>query len=133
MQFSLEKRLEKRKWIHLTHHRYQLMDCVIKWNSRFINSIRSFFICLKIFIMQRRKNRCSEKWYILAKIYIKVALQQCVLDHKTDSKSKWVKTLAVWLCCLNYLVYLWRYLFAILCCCTICLIIWCMQSEPVTP
>ena len=34
---------------------YQSMDCVIKWGNRFINSIRIFFICLKMFIMQQRK------------------------------------------------------------------------------
>ena len=43
MQFSLEERLEKRKRIHPTHHRYQSMDCVIKWGSRYINCIKKFF------------------------------------------------------------------------------------------
>ena len=39
-----------------------------------------------------------------------LAHQLCVFDDKADSKSKWVKKLIVWLCCLNYLlVYLWRY------------------------
>ena len=32
-----------------------------------------------------------------------LARQLCVLDDKTDSKSKWVKKLIVWLYCPNYL------------------------------
>ena len=40
---------------------YQSMDCVIKWGNRFINSTSNLFICLKMFIMQRRKNRNEMK------------------------------------------------------------------------
>ena len=32
-----------------------------------------------------------------------LACQLCVLDDKTDSKSKWVKKIIVWLCCPDYL------------------------------
>ena len=62
MQFSLEKSLKKRKWIHnctLVNLSYQSMDCFIKWGNRFMNSTRHFSICLKMFIMQRRKNRAE--------------------------------------------------------------------------
>ena len=35
-----------------------------------------------------------------------LATQLCVFDDKTDSESKWVKTvIIIWLCFLNYLVY----------------------------
>ena len=59
MQFFLKKRLEKRKWIHPTHHisRWIVLQ---KWGNRFNNSIRNFFICLKMFIMQHRKNSQDE-------------------------------------------------------------------------
>ena len=51
MQFSLEKRPEKRKLIHPTPDTYQWMDSAIKLGIRSINSIRNFFICLKMFVM----------------------------------------------------------------------------------
>ena len=31
-----------------------------------------------------------------------LSCQLCVLDDKTDSKSKWVKKKIVWLCCPDY-------------------------------
>ena len=31
------------------------MDCVMKWGNRFINSIRNFFICLKVFSIGEKK------------------------------------------------------------------------------
>ena len=54
-----------------------------------------------------------------------LASQLCVFDDKTDSKPKVVKKHIVWLCCLKYLVYLWRYRFVIwsLCNLEICLMI----------
>ena len=36
---------------------YQSMDCVIKWGIRLINSIRNFFICLRMFIMQQEEKQ----------------------------------------------------------------------------
>ena len=60
IQFFPEKRLEKRKWIH---HSCQInipVDglCYKKEQlyRRSINSTRNSFICLKMFIMQLRKN-----------------------------------------------------------------------------
>ena len=49
--FFPEKMLEKMKWIHyssLVNSSYRLMDCVVKWGNRFINSTRNFLICLKM-------------------------------------------------------------------------------------
>ena len=51
MQFSLQKKDQKKESEFVQS---QSMDCVIKWGIRFINSIRNFFICLKMFIMQQR-------------------------------------------------------------------------------
>ena len=107
MQFSLEKILEKVKWIHPTHHTSRW---IMLWGIRFINSIRNFFIFLKMFIMQQRRNSWDEikvmgyeNWlpfsYALAIIYVSSSAM-CVW-YKTDSKSKWVKKLIVWLCCLR--------------------------------
>ena len=46
--FFQKKRLEKRKWIYtLVNLSSRWMDCDIKWDNR--------FICLNMFIMQRRK------------------------------------------------------------------------------
>ena len=58
MQFSLEKRPRKKK-MNSSNPSY-LMDCVIKWGIRFINSIKNFFVCLKMFIMKQRKNSWDE-------------------------------------------------------------------------
>ena len=58
MQFSIEKRLGKK--MNSPNPSYQSMDCVIKWVIRFINSIRNFFICFKMCIMQQRKNSRDE-------------------------------------------------------------------------
>ena len=58
MQFSLEKRLEKKK-MDSSNPSYESIDCVVKWGNRFINSTRKVFICAKIFIMQQRKNRAE--------------------------------------------------------------------------
>ena len=66
MQFSLRKKTRKKK-MNSSNPSYQSMDCVIKWGNWFIISIRIFFICLKPFIMQLRKNNwdklkeCEEK------------------------------------------------------------------------
>ena len=53
MQFSLEKRLERRKWINHTPCQpitlYQSMDCLIKWGNQFINSTKSFSSASKRF------------------------------------------------------------------------------------
>ena len=62
-----------------------------------------------------------------------LASQLCVFDNQTNLKWKWVKKLIVWLCCPNYLVYLWRYRSVLLCRCAMCLMIWCTQSECVMP
>ena len=60
MQFSPEKRPEKEnEFITLIKSSYYWMDFVIKRGNRFINSTRNFFICLKIFIIQQRKNRAK--------------------------------------------------------------------------
>ena len=76
MQLSLEKRLERRKWINHTPCQpitsYQSMDCLIKWVNQFINSTKKFFICLKTFskrlvIMQRRKSRATANEFITEK------------------------------------------------------------------
>ena len=48
MQFSLEKRLEKKK-LDSSNPFFQSMDCVTEWGNRFINSKRNSFICLKMF------------------------------------------------------------------------------------
>ena len=97
MQFSLEKILEKVKWIHPTHHTSRW---IMLWGIRFINSIRNVFIFLKMFIMQQRRNSWDEikvmgceNWlpfsYALAIIYVSSSAM-CVW-YKTDSKSKWVE------------------------------------------
>ena len=59
MQFSLEKRLKKRKCIHPTHHTWRW---IVLQNGVFDSSIlmEIFFICLKMFIMQQRKNSLDE-------------------------------------------------------------------------
>ena len=58
--FLQKKQLEKIGWIHtLVNLSYRWMDCVTKWVNQFINSTRNFFICLKKFFMQRRKNRAE--------------------------------------------------------------------------
>ena len=53
MQLSLEKRLERRKWINHTPCQpitsYQTMDCLIKWGNQFINSTKSFSSASKRF------------------------------------------------------------------------------------
>ena len=54
MQFSLEKRLEKKIGSSNPSSSYHSMDCVINWGNRFINSTRNFFISLEMFIMQQR-------------------------------------------------------------------------------
>ena len=55
MQFSLEKRLEKK--MNSSNRSYQAVDCVMKCGIRFINSIKNFLTCLKMLIMQQRKNQ----------------------------------------------------------------------------
>ena len=52
MQFSKTRK----KKIDSSNRSYQSMNRVIKCNNRLINSIRIFFIFLKMFIMQQRKN-----------------------------------------------------------------------------
>ena len=54
MQFSLEKE-DQKKDMDSSNPPYQSMVCGIKWRNRFISSIRIFFICLKMFIMQQKK------------------------------------------------------------------------------
>ena len=58
MQFSIEKRLGKKN--EFTQPIIPVDGFVIKWVIRFINSIRNFFICFKMCIMQQRKNSRDE-------------------------------------------------------------------------
>ena len=37
------------------------MDFAIKWGNQIINFARYYFICLKMFIMQQRKNRVEKR------------------------------------------------------------------------
>ena len=53
--FSRKK--TRKKKMNSSNPSYQLMDSVIKWGIRFINSIKNFFIFLKIFIIQQRKKQ----------------------------------------------------------------------------
>ena len=43
----------------------------------------------------------------------------CVFDGKTDSKSKLVKKLIVWLCCLDYVVYFVKIVICDALCCNL--------------
>ena len=113
MQFSLRKKTRKKK-MNSSNPSYQSMDCVIKWRNRFINSIRIFFICLKMFIMQQKKQlRWVKKNGYMVKtgstsatpLSYMLASQLCVFDDRTDLKWKWVEKLIVRFCCPNYLVY----------------------------
>ena len=65
-KFSLEKGLEKRKWIHIliVNSSYQSMDYVMKAGNWFINFTIHFFTCIKMFIIQRKKAelRWEKKW-----------------------------------------------------------------------
>ena len=48
MQFSKTRK----KKMDSSNPSYQSMHCIMKWRNRFISSIRIFFICFKILIMQ---------------------------------------------------------------------------------
>ena len=127
----------RKKKMNSSNPSYQSMRCIIRWRNRFINSIRIFFICFKMFIMQRKQRRNSwdeikrmgsENWRLRLRLRLNynvymLARQLCVFDDKTDLKSKWVKKLILWFCCPNYLIYFWRYRSVMLCCRTICLMI----------
>ena len=56
MQFSLERRLEKEDGFNSTHHTSQW---IVLQNGVIDSSILLdvFLICLKMFVMQQRKNR----------------------------------------------------------------------------
>ena len=110
MQFSLERRLEKRKWIHPTHH----TSLWIVIDSSVLLEFFSFVSkCLSIMQQKKQLRLGSEKngeWKLVARqLRLSLASQLCVFDDRTDLNWKWVKKLKVWFCYPNYLVYLWRY------------------------
>ena len=53
--FLYRKKTRKKK-VNSSNPSSQSMDCVIKWGIQVINSIRNFFICLKMFIMQQKNS-----------------------------------------------------------------------------
>ena len=59
MQFPLEKRLEKENEFIQPIIPVE-MDFIMKWGIRFINSVRDFFICLEIFIMQDHHKKVAK-------------------------------------------------------------------------
>ena len=59
MQFSPEKRLEKKMDSYSCQLIVPVIDNVIKWCNQIINFTRNLFIRLKIFIMRQRKNRAE--------------------------------------------------------------------------
>ena len=58
MQFSLEKRLEKKIWF--IQPIISIDGLCYKMGNRSIYSIRIFLICLKMLILQQRKNNWDE-------------------------------------------------------------------------
>ena len=54
MQFSLRKKTRKKK-MDSYNPSYQSMDCVIKWEDRFINSIRIFHLSKNVYHATEKK------------------------------------------------------------------------------
>ena len=95
----------------LVNPSYQSIGFAIKWGNLFINSIRNFPFCLKMFIMQSRERRelqtkSSTNWHLaLAATPSYNACSYSQLCKFDDSKLQGVKKLMVWFCYPGYLVY----------------------------
>ena len=99
--------------------------CISSINFNFLNLSQNAYDATEKISWDEIKRMDSENWYRFSYVLSinLLACQLCAIDDKTDSNSKWVKKLTIWLCCPNDLVYFWRYQSVMLCRHMICLMI----------